>query len=116
MDRDCSAADIERRLIIAFGEMPDAAIYSPTRNSFRPAAGTRMTGLELIAYSAMVLGRASFERKALLTWARAKSGGPSARSVCIEMGWCLRTFDFARQRAASKIAAEINAQRCAEPV
>lgn len=94
----------------AFREMQGRGLYSPCRNEFRPVAGQRMSGIDLISVTSRFLGRDSFDRQALLTWARAKAGGPSVRMICGEMGWTRSTFEEARRRGSRAVADSILAE------
>lgn len=122
MDRPWTVALLEERLVQAFREFPSEPIYSARLNAFEPTAATkgdgagwllRLKGFQLIAVTAILLGRESPERLALLTWARVRAGmaGESVGSFCRLQAWSRQTFDNRRRAAAKAVVDGINAHR-----
>jgi hypothetical protein len=107
MDRPWSAEQVELRLTQAFKEMQGRPIYSCKMNSLRELGGKRISGLDLIACTADILGRDSELRIILLTWARAKAGGPSfAEMVRAHPSWGCEKHAHRKRERASQLVSE----------
>lgn len=109
MDRpwtpDEAGADlVNRELIAAFREAQGRAIYSPRRCKLELVQGEHISGLDFIALTSTFLTRSSFDRLALLTYARCRATGASISEICREHGWKRDRFDDARKRAAKVVA------------
>lgn len=101
----------------AFRDMPGEPIYSPRRGEFR-GLGREITGLDMIVATSRLLGRDSEERLILLTWARSMANpfvGGTVAEFCHAKGLERSTFDRRRRRAATTVAAGINAFRLLQP-
>ena len=112
-------------MVEAFRTLPDIPVYSPRRAELVPANPRHDgAGIDVIAWSERILGRASDERRALLVWARARARrrirqdrhlrlvrsvpGGSVSDHCREAGVCRRTFDRRRIRACERIEVGLN--------
>jgi len=122
---DWTAAAFAEAVVEAFRTLPDIPVYSPRRAELVPVNPRHDgAGIDVIAWSERIFGRASDERRALLVWARAMAQrrirqdrhlrlvrsvpGGSVSDHCRETGVCRRTFDRRRIRACERIAAELN--------
>jgi hypothetical protein len=121
-----TGADVERWLVAAFMAFTGAGVFSvPSR--LLPADPREMPAtFDWISFSAEILGSASPERIALLTWARAKARrrirrhrrlrllrevpGGTVTDYCHEVGVQRRTFDRRRKRACERLAEAWNEQ------
>jgi hypothetical protein len=104
--------DVELWLVAAFGALPGSAVQAQD-GGLRAAAGSQINPahFDWIAFSATVLGRASRERLAVLTWARLEAGrrsgfrgGGSVSQFCGEMGWTRHVFMARRDAALARLA------------
>jgi hypothetical protein len=102
-----SPIKVRDRLIAAFEVMPSLPVYSPARGVLQPVIGEAVTELELLAATALVLGRSSPRRTMLLAWARAMaraSSDQSVRDLCRANGWPLSTLYHRRDRSLELMA------------
>ena len=120
-----TTAAVAEAVVEAFRTLPDIPVYSPRRAELVPANPRHDgAGIDVIAWSERILGRASDERQAPLVWARAMARrrirqdrclrlvrsvpGGSVSDHCREAGICRRTFDRRRIRACERVAAGLN--------
>jgi len=93
------------RLVVAFREVPGAPVWSSGR-----ARSVRLDPdvVDLILLSTVCLGRDSFPRVQLLTFARAYAAGEPISAVCAVHGWP-RSGAYRRvRRAAAAVATCLN--------
>lgn len=127
-----TCADVERWLVAAFMAFTSSGIFSVRPNRLQPNDPQEMRAtFDWIVFSAEILGAASPERIALLTWARAKARrrirrhrrlrllrevpGGTVTDYCHEVGVQRRTFDRRRKRACHRLANAWNAKVTGTP-